>query len=61
MYLSFLGKTILKRYQKLELGFKRCQMLRASNLALGGSLENAVVMDEFSILNPEGLRYKNNL
>ena len=24
---------------------------------MGGSLENAVVIDEFSILNPEGLRY----
>ncbi len=37
---------------------KDVQMLRANNLALGGSLENAVVMDETSILNPEGLRFK---
>lgn len=37
---------------------KDVQMLRANNLALGGSLENAVVMDDVSILNPEGLRYK---
>jgi len=38
---------------------KDVQMLRANNLALGGSLENAVVIDENRILNPEGLRYEN--
>jgi UDP-3-O-[3-hydroxymyristoyl] N-acetylglucosamine deacetylase len=31
--------------------------MQAAGLALGGSLENAIVVDEFSILNPEGLRY----
>ncbi len=31
--------------------------LRAMGLALGGSLENAVVLDEKSIMNPEGLRH----
>ncbi|MFA7276109.1 MAG: UDP-3-O-acyl-N-acetylglucosamine deacetylase [Pseudobdellovibrionaceae bacterium] len=30
--------------------------LRAMGLALGGSLENAVVLDEKAVLNPEGLR-----
>ena len=34
------------------------QYLRSKGLALGGSLENAVVLDEKKILNPEGLRYK---
>ena len=33
------------------------EKLRAMNLALGGSLENAVVIDGDTILNPEGLRY----
>ncbi|MDO9216546.1 MAG: UDP-3-O-acyl-N-acetylglucosamine deacetylase, partial [Lacisediminimonas sp.] len=28
-------------------------------LARGGSLENAIVMDEYRILNPDGLRYDN--
>ncbi len=28
------------------------------NLALGGSLENTIVVDENRILNPEGLRFK---
>jgi UDP-3-O-[3-hydroxymyristoyl] N-acetylglucosamine deacetylase len=31
--------------------------MRAQGLGLGGSLDNAVVMDEFRILNPDGLRY----
>jgi len=33
--------------------------LRAMGLALGGSLENAVVLDEKTIMNPEGLRHDN--
>ncbi len=33
------------------------QYLRSIGLALGGSLENAIVLDESKILNPEGLRY----
>lgn len=33
------------------------EYLRRNNLALGGSLDNAIVLDEFRILNPEGLRY----
>ena len=35
------------------------QYLRSKGLALGGSLENAVVLDEKKILNPEGLRFSN--
>jgi len=31
--------------------------LRANNLALGGSQENAIVMDQYRILNEDGLRY----
>lgn len=38
---------------------KDVQMLRSKNLALGGSLDNAVVIDENKILNPEGLRFEN--
>ena len=33
------------------------QALRAHGLARGGSLDNAIVMDEFRILNSDGLRY----
>ena len=35
------------------------QYLRSKGLALGGSLENAVVLDDKKVLNPEGLRYEN--
>ncbi len=37
---------------------KDVQYLRSKNLALGGSLDNAVVLDDYKILNSEGLRYK---
>ncbi|MPO54434.1 UDP-3-O-acyl-N-acetylglucosamine deacetylase [Campylobacter jejuni] len=37
---------------------KDVQALRSMNLALGGSLENTIVVDENRILNPEGLRFK---
>lgn len=38
---------------------KDVEALRARGLALGGSLENAVVLDQEKILNPEGLRFPN--
>jgi UDP-3-O-[3-hydroxymyristoyl] N-acetylglucosamine deacetylase len=34
------------------------QMLRANGLAKGGSMDNAVILGENSVLNTEGLRYK---
>ena len=37
------------------------QYLRSKGLALGGSLENAIVLDEKKILNPEGLRFDDQL
>ncbi len=33
------------------------ESLRSDGLALGGSLENAIVMDEYRVLNADGLRY----
>ena len=36
---------------------KEVEMMRSRGLALGGSLDNAVVVDEFKILNSGGLRY----
>jgi UDP-3-O-[3-hydroxymyristoyl] N-acetylglucosamine deacetylase len=35
------------------------ETLRGIGLIRGGSLENAIVMDEYRILNPDGLRYEN--
>jgi UDP-3-O-[3-hydroxymyristoyl] N-acetylglucosamine deacetylase len=34
------------------------EYLRANNLALGGSFDNAVVLDEYRVLNQDGLRYE---
>lgn len=34
------------------------ESMRAQGLGLGGSLDNAVVMDEFRVLNSDGLRYE---
>lgn len=34
------------------------EMLREQNLALGGTLDNAVVVDDYRILNEDGLRYE---
>ena len=40
-------------------GFMRdYETLRERNLALGGSLDNAVVVDDYRILNEDGLRYE---
>jgi UDP-3-O-[3-hydroxymyristoyl] N-acetylglucosamine deacetylase len=40
-------------------GFMRdLEYLRARRLALGGTLENAIVLDDYRILNEDGLRYK---
>ncbi len=33
------------------------EYLRSNGLALGGTLDNAIVMDEFRVLNSDGLRY----
>jgi UDP-3-O-[3-hydroxymyristoyl] N-acetylglucosamine deacetylase len=35
------------------------EALRAAGLGLGGSLQNAVVLDDFRVLNAEGLRFDN--
>ena len=34
------------------------EYLRSQGLARGGSVDNAIVIDEFRILNPDGLRYE---
>jgi UDP-3-O-[3-hydroxymyristoyl] N-acetylglucosamine deacetylase len=40
-------------------GFMRdIELLRENKLALGGSLDNAIVMDDYRILNEDGLRYE---
>jgi UDP-3-O-[3-hydroxymyristoyl] N-acetylglucosamine deacetylase len=41
-------------------GFQKdIEYLRENNLALGGSQENAIVLDDYRVLNEDGLRYDN--
>ncbi|RJS92219.1 UDP-3-O-acyl-N-acetylglucosamine deacetylase [Salinisphaera sp. Q1T1-3] len=41
-------------------GFMRdIEYLRSNNLARGGSMDNAVVLDDYRVLNADGLRYDN--
>lgn len=35
------------------------EYLRKNNLALGGSLDNAIVLDDYRVMNEDGLRYEN--
>lgn len=43
-------------------GFMRdIEQLQANNLCLGGSLDNAIVLNDYKILNDEGLRFEKEL
>lgn len=57
--LEFSDRCFAKEISRARtFGFLRdVEMLKKMGLARGGSLENAIVVDEFSILNPEGLRF----
>jgi len=57
--LDFSGRSFSRELARARtFGFlKDVERLKAAGLARGGSLENAIVVDEFSVLNPEGLRY----
>lgn len=37
---------------------KDIEKLRENNLALGGSLDNAIVVDDYRVMNEDGLRYE---
>ncbi|RUO33489.1 UDP-3-O-acyl-N-acetylglucosamine deacetylase [Aliidiomarina sanyensis] len=57
--MDFSSQSFIKEISRARtFGFmKDIEYLRAHNLALGGSFENAVVLDEFRVLNADGLRY----
>jgi UDP-3-O-[3-hydroxymyristoyl] N-acetylglucosamine deacetylase len=57
--LDFVGDAFVKHISRARtFGFiQDVEALRGLGLAQGGSLSNAIVMDEYKILNPEGLRY----
>ena len=58
--MEFSTTTYLKDIARARtFGFMRdIEMLRARNLVLGGSMDNAVVLDDYRILNEDGLRYE---
>lgn len=60
-FFEFSKKAYIEEISRARtFGFlKDVQYLRSRGLALGGSLENAIVLDDKKILNPEGLRFAN--
>jgi len=58
--LDFSTTSFVKEVSRARtFGFMRdIEMLRERQLALGGSLDNAIVLDDFRILNEDGLRYE---
>ena len=58
--LDFSTTSFLKEISRARtFGFlKDVEYLRANDLALGGSLDNAIVMDEYRVLNEDGLRFQ---
>ncbi len=57
--LEFSTSNYIKEVSRARtFGFMReFEMLRAKNLALGASLDNAVALDDYRVVNPDGLRY----
>ncbi len=57
--IDFSSTSFVKEVSRARtFGFmKDIEALRKRNLALGGSLDNAIVVDDFRILNEDGLRY----
>lgn len=56
---DFSSTSFLKEVSRARtFGFVReIEALRARNLTLGGSMNNAIVLDDFRILNEDGLRF----
>lgn len=57
--IDFADNTYIKEISRARtFGFMHeVEYLRANGLARGGSLDNAIVLDEYRILNSDGLRY----
>ena len=57
---DFSTTSFLKEVSRARtFGFMRdLEMLRDRNLVLGGSMDNAVVLDDYRVLNENGLRYE---
>jgi UDP-3-O-[3-hydroxymyristoyl] N-acetylglucosamine deacetylase len=59
--MDFASTSFLREVSRARtFGFMRdMEFLRAMNLGRGGSLDNAIVLDDYRILNDDGLRYEN--
>lgn len=57
--IDFAGNSYIREISRARtFGFMQdVETMQNQGLALGGSLENAIVMDEYRILNSDGLRY----
>ena len=60
MSMDFSSTTFMKEVSRARtFGFLRdLEASRAVERALGGSLDNAIVMDDYRVLNEDGLRYR---
>jgi len=60
MVLDFSSDSYIDHVSRARtFGFMRdLEMMNSMDLALGGSMNNAVALDEYRVLNPEGLRYE---
>jgi len=58
--IDFSSTSFVKEVSRARtFGFLRdIEMLRDHGLALGGSMDNAIVVDDFRVLNEDGLRYE---
>lgn len=58
--IDFSSTSFVKEVSRARtFGFlQEIEMLRENELALGGSMDNAIVVDDFRILNEDGLRYE---
>lgn len=57
--IDFSSTSFVKEVSRARtFGFMRdIEYLRSKNLALGGSMDNAIVVDDYRVLNEDGLRY----
>jgi UDP-3-O-[3-hydroxymyristoyl] N-acetylglucosamine deacetylase len=58
--MDFSTTSFLKEISRARtFGFMRdLEVLRSKNLALGGTMDNAIVLDDYRVLNEDGLRYE---
>ncbi|CAN5281472.1 UDP-3-O-acyl-N-acetylglucosamine deacetylase [soil metagenome] len=58
--MNFSASSFLREISRARtFGFMRdIEALRAKNLTLGGNMDNAIVLDDYRVLNEDGLRYE---